>query len=136
MADLDMQQLTPPIINEDPLKAQETAMMWQTVWPQLIAMSWASDEFKAVLIKDPLATIRTVFNDRFQFPSYLKLEIIDPATLPDGGAKVGYNPQIGVWKLPDSTLSIVLPPKPTDQDAPLALINYQASGRIFPFSSF
>lgn len=111
-------------------------MMWQTIWPQLVAMAWANESFKAELIRDPLGTIKTVFNDRFEFPAYVDLEVADVPPGNEGQTLYGYAANYGVWKLPNAKLKLYLPPRPADHDAPLALINYQASGRIFPFSSF
>lgn len=141
-----------PFPETDP-REEQTSKEWRYVWFSAIALAWKNEEFKQRL----LTNAREALEDEFgwQLPGALELEVVafdDHGNLykhdRDGSVEVvadkdeldgpyGWmkGSKRAKWVLPPSVLRVVLPPPPAKvEDEVLALANYAAAGRTYPFT--
>jgi ribosomally synthesized peptide (two-chain TOMM family) len=122
-----------PQVTEDNLWAIDEMLEWQETWLAAVALAWRNPDFKRALLKDP----RTAIAERFGYnlPPFLKLSLKDGADL---GPTYGWHVQgQDGWVLPVSELEMVLPAPPDDlKDQAVALADYSAAGRTYPFTTF
>jgi len=128
-------QAVPP---EEPIQAISAMMRWQNAWMAAIAMAWASEEDKEALLRDA----HTFFKTRcgWEVPEALDLSVSDQPDpsgertgwYPDG---IGGDPKQKGWHLARTKVIMYLPPKPEVKQQAVALANYLATGRTYPFTT-
>ncbi len=132
--------------DEPLLTAWEINASWRTVWLKAIARSWQDKSFRAALLT-PGGAQSALEAAGFVVPDFfgklLQVVVVDgdsKGVTYDGSAKVGGNgPFMNGWNDPKgalkATLTLVLPPAPTNApDYAIALADYDAGGRVYPFT--
>jgi hypothetical protein len=139
--------------DEPPLQATEISASWRAAWLRAIATAWQSQQKAqekthagamkpAVLTKPAAALADEGFNFEGFFGDLLTIEVKDytgpkrfnPALHEvRGGARTNGWSHFGDDL--QAKLTLVLPPKPNDAaDFAVALADYDAGGRVYPFT--
>lgn len=122
---------------EDPISGLDTAIKWQMVWLEAIALAWRDAGFKELLLANPRAALKDFFN--FDLGPYVKLTVRE-ASPPEGSrppetrlqhAFEGWDPASDPLT---SEMIMALPPAPRLENQAVALSFYNASGRAYPFT--
>ena len=118
---------------EDPLVGIRQAALWQNAWMAAIAMAWASDTDKAAL----LANAPQFFKDKcgWEVPDGLDLKVTDLPKVDEDNNPLGWDAMLKQWELARTRVTMYLPPKPAVEQQAVALANYLATGRAYPFTT-
>lgn len=130
--------------DEPLLTAWEINASWRTVWLKAIARAWKDTNFRKALL-DPVGPEAALTKAGFVVPDFfkklLKVVVVESSDKSvkhrsdqtDGGQFVnGWDDPAGSLK---ATLTLVLPPAPDKQeDYAIALADYDAGGRVYPFT--
>ena len=104
---------------------------WNTAWARAIARAWIDEAFKSELLETPEVALKKFGYD---LPSGLKLTIKDY----QGDFSYKNNPSENGWNhmLDEITgeVIMVLPPKPCPEEQGIAIADYEATGKTFPFT--
>lgn len=121
-----------PQVSEDAVWGMDEMAAWQEVWIGAVALAWRNPEFKNQLLRNPRKAIAEHF--AYNLPPFLELSILDGSKSPEYGWRV--HGEDG-WVLPMTHLEMVLPGPPPDvKDQAVALADYSAAGRTYPFTTF
>src|SRR5215510_4670869 len=103
---------------------------WQEVWIGAVALAWRNPNFRAELLRDARKAIAEHF--AYSLPPFLDMTVADGGKDPEYGWRV--HGEDG-WVLPQTKLVMWLPPPPPDiRDQAVALSDYSAAGRTYPFT--
>ncbi|NQZ06457.1 MAG: hypothetical protein HRT35_04775 [Algicola sp.] len=184
--------IAPPEGDESILPARDVVFSWQPTWLRAIAVAWADDKFKTLLLKDARSAFKllgytgesTVEGKTFSLWNLLNIQVIDSQNVPKT-VDIPVIPNMPEYKLhpqPHTVtitteqheqneqnvqyeqyqkltlqnvpsygpngwfktinagglkmyLVLQLPPKPTDLAiTDLALVDYAAAGKVYPFT--
>jgi ribosomally synthesized peptide (two-chain TOMM family) len=150
MRTTDMQDLVDnmKVTGDEPvLPAFEFNAIWRSVWLRTVARAWRDEDFKSRLVGAPTddgtspSTKAALGEAGLSFPEFFNKLIEIEVKEYEGDDLKNYraNPKGNGWKHFGSDLrcrlTLTLPPKPDDpQDFAIALADYEAGGRVYPFS--
>jgi ribosomally synthesized peptide (two-chain TOMM family) len=114
--------------------ALESSLHWQVIWPRVIAMAWADDEFHEAVKANPRDAIAARFG--YMLSDTMKLEVKDaPPEATFVPEDLGPDTDNDPWsKLPPLELTVVIPPRPAAALQAVAITAYQDTGRTYPFT--
>jgi ribosomally synthesized peptide (two-chain TOMM family) len=136
------------VMGDEPvLPAFEFNALWRSAWLRAIACAWRDEDFKRRLLQAPThegtapSTKQALGEAGLSFPDFFnKLLEIEVKELHEDSDK-SFQPvkQGNGWKHFGSDLrarlTLTLPPRPERaEDFALALADYDAGGRVYPFS--
>jgi ribosomally synthesized peptide (two-chain TOMM family) len=122
-----------PVPAEDPLLALKSSLQWQNAWIAAVALAWSSEADKAWLLRDA----PDFFNKRcaWKVPDGLTLVVTDQPTHDGAGKPLGWDEAQQAWYLASTKVIMYLPPPPVAPQQAVALANYLATGRTYPFTT-
>lgn len=136
---------------DEPLvEAWNVNSKWRSVWLRAIAKAWQDDAFKKRLLANPQEALRQVgFGTPDFFHDQLKI-VVEEADASEatvgpryesreenavaGTAQRHVNGWIDAGASLRATLTLKLPPPPPPEARALALADYDAAGRVYPFT--
>lgn len=121
-----------PQVTEDMIWGMDEMLEWQEVWLGAVALAWRDPDFRAELLADARRAIAVHFE--YNLPPHLDLTVKEvPKTGKWGWRTDGEDG----WVLPSAMLTVTLPPPPAKlEDQVVALADYSAAGRTYPFTTF
>jgi len=146
-----MSKETSDLSGDEPLmEAWNVNSKWRSVWLRAIAKAWQDEAFKKRLLANPEEALRQVgFGTPDFFRSQLKI-VVEEAdsseaaggpryesreeTSVQGADQRHVNGWIDAGSSLCATLTLKLPPPPVPEARALALADYDAAGRVYPFT--
>jgi hypothetical protein len=145
--------------DEPLLPAWELNASWRNAWLRAVARAWSDPDFADQLTargkytesrpspgKTARHTKQALLDCGFTFPAFFN-DLLDIEVVPYSEAKgVSATKRYRRGKVSDpngwiqfkselaAKLTLILPPPPDDEDRAIALADYDAAGRIYPFS--
>lgn len=140
-----MSQQSGYLHGDEPLaEAWTVDVKWRAVWLRAIAKAWQDEAYKQRLLTRPEEALREV---GYLMPEFhaeqlqIVVEEVPAAARPraeyvqtDSGASKHANGWATAGNSLRSTLTLRLPPAPPLEDRALAIADYDAAGRVYPFT--
>ncbi len=146
-----MSKETGDLSGDEPLiEAWNVNTKWRSVWLRAIAKAWQDDSYKKRLLANPEEALRQVgFGTPDFFQEQLKI-VVEEAEASEASGEPRYenreetsaqgtaarhvNGWVDAGSSLRATLTLKLPPPPPPAARALALADYDAAGRVYPFT--
>jgi ribosomally synthesized peptide (two-chain TOMM family) len=146
-----MSKETGDLRGDEPLvEAWNVNTKWRSVWLRAIAKAWQDEAYKKRLLANPQEALRQVgFGTPDFFQDQLKIVVEEAAPSETAGgpryesreegavagtAQRHVNGWVDAGSSLRATLTLKLPPPPAPEARALALADYDAAGRVYPFT--
>lgn len=117
--------------DEDVIFGLRSDEEWKYAWARAIAKAWESDEYRALLLSDAEAAL---LQFGYTMPLGTKLNVESYSGEHQFEDKEKANGWLHFKNELASSVTMVLPPAPAVEKRAIALADYQATGRTYPFS--
>ena len=118
--------------DEDVIFGLESNEEWKYAWARAIAKAWENIEYKELLLNDAAAAL---LQFGYELPNGMKLTVEKYTGEHKFEDKDGANGWVHFKNELASSVTMVLPPTPDVEKRAIALVDYQATGRTYPFTS-
>ncbi len=118
--------------DENPLEGLESNEAWRYAWSRAVAKAWQDPKFQDLLLTDTIAALKTFDYD---VPNGLKLDVKKYEGNEAYQEQNGVNGWIHMTNELSSHVTMILPPAPAVDEQAIALADYQATGRTYPFTT-
>ena len=108
---------------------QNRMVRWQLEWPFVIVKAWKDGGFRKLLLAKPRAALASMGID---LPRNITLHVKAPEHPNAGWQKEGDPGQGPHWELPNTEITLWLPPTPDEEQQALAIVAYSRFGHENP----
>ncbi|MCW8996546.1 MAG: BMA_0021/BMA_0022 family TOMM bacteriocin [Psychromonas sp.] len=124
--------LKPETGDENVILGLESNEEWKYAWARAIAKAWESAEYRELLLKDAAAALNEF---GYKLPNGMKLKVESYQGEQNYQDDKGCNGWGHFKNELASSVTMILPPTPVLEKRAIALADYQATGRTYPFST-
>ena len=117
--------------DEDVISGLRADDEWKYTWARAVAKAWESEEYRELLLNDATAAL---LQFGYTIPMGTKLNVEKYTGEHEFIDLDGSNGWIHFKNELASSVTMVLPPTPTLEKRAIALADYQATGRTYPFT--